>query len=205
MKLQESKVVLIIGSFILGGLATYFITDYFHMKKQLNKNETAISVTPKLPAKQFKLKNNKDQADSFKQMDKIHDQIRKRMGKAFSGSMFGDSLLGNNFFDADHFGDISSDGLKIEEREDDDFKYFEIIADGIDRDSININIEGGMISVSGEIIRSDDNQAQNSRSTSSFISKFSRSFNIPYGVNKDNVKIDTEDNKIIIKFPKDKI
>jgi HSP20 family protein len=138
-------------------------------------------------------------------MDKIHDQIRKRMGKAFSGSMFGDSLLGNNFFDADHFGDISSDGLKIEEREDDDFKYVEIIADGIDRDSININIEGGMISVSGEIIRSDDNQAQNSRSTSSFISKFSRSFNIPYGVNKDNVKIHTEDNKIIIKFPKDKI
>lgn len=205
MKLLQNKLVIIMVSFLLGGLSTYFISDYFRMKSQLNTKEVATTQKKKEPTQSLIFKGNESNNDPFSQIDKMHDQMRKRMDKAFGGSLLGGSMFDNSFFNTDSFGDMTSDGLTIEEHEDDDFKYVEIIADGIDKDSININISNGMISVSGEIKRTEDNQGQSGRSMSSFISKFNRSFNIPFGVSEENVKIDTEENKIVIKFPKDKI
>jgi HSP20 family molecular chaperone IbpA len=205
MKLLQNKLVMIMCSFLLGGLSTYFITDYIRMKSHLETKEVASTRNKTEPTQSLSFKGNKNKNDPFAQMDKMHDQMRKRMGKAFGGSLLGGSMFDNNFFNADDLGDMSSDGLRIEEHEDDDFKYVEIIADGIDKDSININISNGMISVSGEIKKTEDNQGQSGRSMSSFVSKFSRSFNIPYGVSEENVKIETEENKIVIKFSKDRI
>jgi HSP20 family protein len=192
-------------SFLLGGLSTYFISDYYRMKSELNTKKVATTQKKKEPTQSLSFKGNKSNNDPFSQIDKMHDQMRKRMDKAFGGSLLGGSMFDNSFFNTDSFGDMTSDGLTIEEREDDDFKYVEIIADGIDKDSININISNGMISISGEIKRTEDNQGQSGRSMSSFISKFNKSFNVPYGVREENMKIDTEENKIIIKFPKDRI
>ncbi len=205
MKLLQNKLVIIMGSFLLGGLSTYFITDYIRMKSQLDTKVVTASQKKNEPTQSLNLKRSKSNNDPFAQMDKVYDQMRKRMDKAFGGSLLGGSMFDNSFFNTDSFGDMTTDGLTVEEREDDDFKYVEVIADGIDKDSININISNGIISVSGEIKRTENNQGQSGRSMSSFISKFNRSFNIPFGVSEENVKIDTEEYKIIIKFPKDKI
>ncbi len=205
MKLLQNKLIIIMGSFLLGGISTYFISDYIRMKNQLNIKEVSTSQKKSVPTQSLSFKGNKNNNDPFSQMDKMHDQMRKRMGKAFGGSLLGGSMFDNSFFNTDSFGDMTSDGLTIEEHEDDDFKYVEIIADGIDKDSININISNGVISVSGEIKKTEENQGQSGRSMSSFISKFNRSFNIPFGVTEENVKIDTKENKIVIKFPKDRI
>ena len=192
MKLLQNKFVIIVSSFFMGGLSTYFISDYIHPEK--------IG-----PIQSLSLKGNKSNNDPFAQMDQMHDQMRKRMGNVIRGGLLGGGMFGNSFFDADSFGDMASDGLRIGEREDDDFKYLEVIAEGVDKDSININIRNGMISISGETRKTEGNQGQNGRSMSSFISKFNKSFNVPYGVSEENMKIYTEENKIIIKFPKDRI
>lgn len=178
------------------------VSDYFCIKSHLNTKKVA---TTQKPYHSLHFKRNKNNNDPFLQMDKMYDQIRKRMDKAFGGNQLGGSMFDNSFFNTDRFGDMTSDGLRIKEREDDDFKYVEIIAEGIDKDSVKINISNGMISVSGEIKRTEDNQGQSGRSMSSFISKFNRSFNIPFGVSEENVKIDAEEDKIVIKFPKEKI
>ena len=62
-----------------------------------------------------------------------------------------------------------------------------------------------MISISGEIRKSSDDQTDNGYFNSHFISSFNRSFNIPYGVDPEKVKIDTEDDRIVIKFPKKRV
>lgn len=210
MRLLENKFFTIPLAFVLGGLTTYFVTDYIRLKSSTQVAEVKQVKSPKVSAKKDNFLKKDQDNDPFAQMDKMHDQMRKRMDKAFGnsmlgGSMLGGSLFGNSFFDSDSFGGLSADGIKVEEHEDDDFKYVEVIAEGIDKNSININISDGMISISGEIRKTDDNQSSNSRSMSSYVSKFSRSFNIPYGVSEENVKIDTKDNKIVIKFPKERI
>lgn len=206
IKLLSSKAFSILSAFVIGGVSTFFVTDYIRLKN--NENISQIRSPDEMPkshiSKKKPLKKNVPD-DPFAQMDKFHDQMRKRMDKAFGGSMLGGSLFGNSFFDSDSFGGLSSDGIQVEEHEDDDFKYVEVIADGIDKNSININISDDMISISGEIRKTDDNQSSNSRSISSYVSKFSRSFTIPYGVSEENVKIDTKDNKVVIKFPKERI
>ncbi|MGB0454440.1 MAG: Hsp20/alpha crystallin family protein [Bacteriovoracaceae bacterium] len=210
MKLLENKFFTISLAFILGGVSTYFVTDYIRLKSNQSVSQTKEVSKPKISMKQNNFLKKDQDNDPFAQMDKIHDQMRKRIDKAFGGSMLGGgflggSLFGNSFFDSDSFGGFSSDGIKVEEHEDDDFKYVEILADGIDKNSIKIDIANGMISISGEIRKTEDNQSSGSRSMSSYVSSFSRSFNIPYGVSEENVKIDTEDNKIVIKFPKERI
>lgn len=198
MKLLQNKLVIIVGSFLLGGLSTLFISDYIRMKSPLNTKEVATTQKKAEPSQSLSHKGSKSSNDPFAQMDKIHDQMKKRVGKAFGGSMFD-----NSFFNTGSFNNMTADGLTIEEREDDDFKYVDIIADDIDKDSIKINISNGMISVSGEIRRTEDNQGQNGRSISSFISKFNHSFNIPFGAREESAKVNTEENRIVIKFPKE--
>ncbi|MEC7276571.1 MAG: Hsp20/alpha crystallin family protein [Bdellovibrionota bacterium] len=207
-KILTSKVFSILSAFVVGGVSTYFATDYIRLKN--NENISRVekpAETSRFKVSQSQVLKQDDLNDPFAQMDKIHDQMQKRMNKVFGNSMLGSGMLGsslfdNSFFDSNRFGGMTSDGLKVEEYEDDEFKYVEVIADGIDKNSININISDGMISISGEIRRTDDNQSTNSRSMSHFVSSFSRSFNIPRDVNEENVKIETEENKIVIKFPR---
>lgn len=208
MKIIMNKFLVIPLAFILGGVSTYFVTDYIRLKS-IESNDTVSKIEiPKAKQRSNKLLKARATNDPFSQMDKIHDQMRKRMDKVFENSMLGGSAFGGSFFDrsffdSDLFGNVAFDDVKIEEHEDDRYKYIEILADGIDKNSLNITIEDGMVSISGEISKTDDNQSQNSRSVSSYVSKFSKSFSIPYGVDEDKVKIDAKDNKVVIKFPKE--
>ncbi len=186
MKLLQSKLLALFMAFVLGGVTTYFITDYIRLKS--NKRVSHI----------------KDISDPFEKMNKIHDQMRRKMDRAFDGDMLGGSLFGNGLFSSNLFDGISFEGPRVEQYEDDDFKYVEVLAEGIDKDSININIADGMISVSGKIKEIEDKQSNNSRSMSSYVSNFSQSFSIPHGVNKDNAKFEVKDKKIVIKFPKER-
>ncbi len=194
MKLLKNKFILVVCSFLLGGASTYFISNYFRMKNELSAKKVARGRNISSETGLLKSKIDADRNNYFPQMDDV-----------FGGSMLGESLFENSLLNMDSFGGLSSGGLKIEEREDDNFKYVEVIADEIDKDSIDIGINDGMISISGEIMRRDENQDQSSRSMSSYISKFSRILKVPYGVSEENMKIDTEDNKIVIKFPKNRI
>ncbi len=196
LKILTSKVFQIGTAFFVGGISTYFVTDYMRLKNQVSQ-----TVTPK----ENKLTTNLSQKDPFTSMTDIHDQMRKRMDKMFNSDMFGSSLLGNSFFDSHSFGSFSDSDVQVDEYEDDKFKYVTIQADGIDKDAIQINISDGMISISGKIKKSNESNGSNGSnaySSSSYISSFSKSFNVPYGVDADKVKIENEKSKIVIKFPK---
>ncbi len=201
MKLLQSNVFLVIGSFILGGISSYVISDYIRLRKESNTVNLAVTKKKSFDGRPSQSQKRQDKIDPFSQMDKIHDRMLKQMDQAFGGGR----LFSNSFFDSSNLGDMKSDGIKVEEHEDDDFKYIEVIADGIDKDSLNIKISNGIISISGEIRNMDNNQGYGRRSMSSFVSSFHQSFNVPSGVNEQKVKIDTKDNKIIIKFPWDKV
>ena len=200
IKLKQGILISFI-SFIVGGCLTYFVSDYINLKSssKMNRNElTPISKDDIIKSQKSPLKS----VDPFDQMDQLHDKMRKRMDQFF-GKSFGNSF-GNSMFDIDPFSGSSftTNNIKINRYEDGDYKYIEISGEGVNKDSLQVNISDGMISISGEIKQTEENNNSNSISKSSYVSKFNQSFNVPSGVDEANVKIDSEDNKLIIKFPK---
>ena len=119
---------------------------------------------------------------------------------------FGKSF-GNSAFDIDPFSGSSftTNNIKINRYEDDQYKYIEIMGEGVSKDSLKVDISEGMISISGEIKQTQVENDSDSMSRSSYVSKFNQSFNVPKGVDEANVKIESENNKLIIKFPIDRI
>lgn len=95
--------------------------------------------------------------------------------------------------------------FEVLHREDDNAKYIEIKADGIIKKALKINVSKGVISISGQVRKTNEVTNKNSNSYSSYISSFQKSFNVPDGVNENELSINEKDNKIIIKFPKKKI
>ncbi len=196
IKLRQGILISFI-SFMSGGIATYFITDYIRLKsseKQLS------SVTKNNIVKQ-KRKTNRSNNDPFDQMDKVHAQVQKRMDKLFG------KTIGSPFFDIAPVSGSSftTNNIKINRYEDDDYKYIEIAGEGVNQDLLQVNISGGLISISGEIKQTGEDNNSSSISRSSYISKFNQSFNVPQGVDEANVKMESKENKLIIKFPKERI
>lgn len=115
---------------------------------------------------------------------KIEERMREEMKSFFQRPLGMNSL----FIDS---------GIKISHKEDDQYKIIEIEVDGLDKESLKIDIAEGMITLSGRVEKEYSNQS-NYKSYSS--SSFSRSFNVPAGVDERSAKIETENDKIIVKF-----
>lgn len=204
MESLKGKMFSLVAAFIFGGVTTYFVTDYIRLKSNEIVTENKSTSKQKITQSNMIKKDDQSDRDAFTQMDKIHQQMKKKMDQAFGKSMFGGSLFDDHFFGNPIKG-MSSGGLQVEKREDDHYKYIEVIANGIDKNSININIADGMISIAGEIRKKNNQLGGSGQSVSSYISSFNQSFNIPQGVNPDKAEIDALDDKIVIKFPKFKV
>lgn len=194
-ELKKQKIIPLVLAFLLGGILTYFVSDYIKLKYQTNQSTTHNSDFKEQGEDEI-MKPEKD--DPFAQMERIHKQMDKMFKRGFFGrkSLFDDEQF--NFGVSSSF----SNDLKISEREDENYKYIEIASEGFDKEGIKIDISEGMITVSGEIKKKSDNDKENSWSHSTFVSTFSRSFNVPYGVDESKPEFDTSDTRIIIKFPK---
>ncbi|EQC47986.1 Hsp20/alpha crystallin family protein [Bacteriovorax sp. Seq25_V] len=93
---------------------------------------------------------------------------------------------------------MESNDVEIEAREDDKFKYVDIIAEGVNKDDLKINIKDEMIMVSGQIKKEEKNES--GEIISSFTSSFMRSVPVPENVDSLNPDFDLSGKKIIIKF-----
>ena len=126
----------------------------------------------------------------FEQMRNLMDRFFKQ---GFDKSFFRDRMGGMKAFS---FG--SGEGLKIDHSENKQYKLVTIKAAGLKKDSMNIKIKGGIVSISGEIRRTHTEGG----GQSIFINSFSESFGVPQGVDAAKVEFENIDNKIILKFPK---
>ncbi len=204
MKLLTSKVTQILGAFILGGVLSYFVTSYIHLKTQSQSKETVKLVEGNAPRVTNNLMSDDLSRDPFRQMDQMHNQIRKRMNNFFGSSFLDDPLFNQGFMQPNILGDIADDDIQVNNYEDDQYSYIEIVTDKIDQKTVNVDVIDGVVTITAETVNEKNDSSLNSRSMSSYFSKFSKSFPAPYGVDENKVEIDNEDNKIVIKFPKDR-
>ena len=96
-----------------------------------------------------------------------------------------------------------TDGISVEKREDNKFKYVDILGDGIKRIS-QYRYQRWVDSNLRQVKKTVEEDIQGRKSRSEFISSFQRVMPIPEGVDQDNPQFESSDDKITIKFPKRK-
>lgn len=196
MKVPQEKLNLIlpICTFFFGILSAYFVIDYINLKNQS---------TIKVSSNDF---NNRKNIDSKPNpFTDIHNNLLKQFDSSFSDSFFSSGLMNKPLLHGFDNSSFTMDDIKIEEHEDAYFKYIDVYGENLDLDAVSINIQDGRILINGEIGENSENNSATGRSFSSFKSTFSKSFNVPSGVDESLVAIEQQKNKVVIKFPKEKL
>lgn len=123
-------------------------------------------------------------------------QMRKNMLKHFNtdeaddgGGMF-DSWFGRKFGG----GSVAD----VSKREDDQFVYYDIAVKGLKDEKVNVRVEDGQITISGQV----ENKTDDEGGASFTSSRFHRSFPVPYGVDPNRVQMTQEKDRLVVKFPK---
>lgn len=127
----------------------------------------------------------KMQLESMRHMHQMMNQVH------------GTDLLG----DHDLFNEQRK-SVKTSQKEDSQFKYFEIDLEGVDKDNFKVKVEKGQISLSGAIKVVTTKKESGLSFSSTSISSFSQAYPVPSGVKEDKVDIQMQNKKMILKFPK---
>lgn len=102
----------------------------------------------------------------------------------------------NQFNRLDNFQDDIAGAMK--EREDDKYIYYEIDTENQTPKELKVNVQGGQLSITGKI----ESKNESDDSSSFYSSSFHRSFPVPENVDADKMRMEQENNKIVLKFPK---
>jgi HSP20 family molecular chaperone IbpA len=128
--------------------------------------------------------------DPFEQMRKM----RQRMLKQFDEPEEGGGIFDNWFqkkFGGGSVGDISR-------RDDDKYVYYDIAVRGLKQEKVNVRVEDGQITISGQVENKSDDEGTQSFTSSSF----HRSFPVPDGVDPNKVQMEQAKDKLVVRFPK---
>lgn len=92
--------------------------------------------------------------------------------------------------------------IQILREEDQKFKYVKINVQEAEKKNIDIKVSNGMITIKGHMGSSNSREKGQKVFFRSY-SQFSQSFNVPHGVLEKEVLIETQDEGIVLKFPKE--
>ena len=132
--------------------------------------------------------------DPFEDMRKFRERFEKEFPYRNRGSTspfdswFGDRFGGGNVKD-------------ITKKEDDRFVYFEITLAGLEGESLKTSVENGYVTISGEV-RGESKGVGAIQSI--YRSSFRRSFPLPENIDSAGMQVESEKDKLILKFPKAK-
>ena len=126
-------------------------------------------------------------------------QIFKQMNKSLKNLLNDPFLRGLEDDDLGVFG-MDSD-LKMHQYEKDGKYIVEIDTTNIDQESLKININNGIISISGKTKIEEKKQQTNGQSFMQFESTFSKSFPVPQNADEEKVDIINEKGAVKIIFP----
>lgn len=129
------------------------------------------------------------ESDPFAQIQRLQKQMEKMMEDSNSISQSFGTLQGE---------EVKIGAAKLEQREDDDFVYYDILFQEKQPQGINVEVRGGQISISGQMQSKDEGFG----GTRVFSSSFHRSFPVPPNVDSENYKMEEQEDRIILKFPK---
>lgn len=190
MKFLNTKSLVGVLCFILGIAFTVGAQRYFIQPKELKQNPiTHFKRMDPFFDRVFNDEFFNRAHDPFEEMRRMREGMMKQFNQEEGGGLF-DSWY------AKKFGGGSLHD--IQQREDDHFVYYDISVDGLKQEKVNVKVENGQVSISGQIEKKSDEAGSNFFYSSSF----QRSFPAPNKVDPNNAQIEQQKGKLVIKFPK---
>ncbi len=212
------KIILgIVGGILVGSIGTYAYMNYDIVKREARSSvrnlekgsENKESLSPEISQKDIPRKRldrffddtfDNDFFDPhfspFKQMEKMRENMDKLFEQHFGGRDH--SQLFDSWFNDKYGGSV----FDIEQEEDDKHVYYKIRLEGVDQNNLKIEVEDGMLNISGDIVETREEASRGTISKSNFRQHFYRSFPVPANVDADKVQFETKEDIIIVKFPK---
>jgi len=189
--LSFKKVLVPAVSAIFGGLAVVAVLKMnpaLHSMIAGNyKGQSSKAIYEDLLNSQEGIRNNFDdlfdedffgRQDPFKHMRRMHQEMERRMG----------NYAVNNLYD-------------VSKREDDGYVYYDIKTDAFSLTSVDAKVENGYVTITATL--EEKNRDEEKLSSQYFYkSKFNRTFPLPNNVNANKMQMNTEQDKIVLKFPK---
>lgn len=195
MKLSDNKFFLIGASFLIGALFSYSIISLERSKDE-KENSTSNIRDRSAMARKPRVARRK-RVDTSADFAKRQQQIMKQMMKSLDQSLTLD-------MDIDIKGNmgLGSNLLEVSEYSDDKYRYVKLMADDIDEKSLKVKVSEGRIDISGEIRKEEQKSGAYGSSTSSYVSSFSKSFDVPRLVKEETAKITVQKGEVLIRFEK---
>ncbi len=175
-----NRVVLFMIAFVIGATSVWGTTKYFEQKR----TDTSAS-------SYFKTNAESILDDFFKE----NIRFKGSFDDWFKNQFAADPVMPRDrFFDAAHFQDIK-------QREDSEFRIYEIELNGQTPKEVKVDVKDQYVIISAQI----EKKEQTNHSSQFYSSSFHRSFPVPPDVDGENFKMEQENQKIVIKFPKKKV
>jgi len=182
---MKNKLIYIL-IFLLGALMAATGTKIYFDKKPREEN-TKLEDQKQPRKKSFfsSLFGNEDffSEEMFEQMDDMAEKMFEQMGKGMGPRMG------------------VSDGV-LDQWEDERYIYLRFKLGQIDKNSLNLQIKDGTVTVTGQTKIEKTTKNQFGSSTSISISSFHKSFPVPEGVREEEVEIEHVEGALVLKFPK---
>lgn len=176
MNSRKKTIFIFIWAFLLGALSMHFV-DRLLLKTEFSLHKTSVT----------------QGQDPFEQMQQLQQQMLKQFGH------FDESEQEGNLWDLLRSQGLQSFSLNMGElktHEDDGFVYYEIDTKGLEQKNFSIQVEQGHVIIDGVL----EGPGQNSNARIS--SKFHQSFPLPENVDANNIQLENDKDKIVIKLPK---
>ena len=195
MKILKTRFFLGTICFVLGIGATLLVR---HLTYEGVVGQTRLSATP--PRKSldplFDQFYNDDffgsSSDPFEQMRKMRKQVLEQFDQPEGDKSPFDSWYRKRFG--------GGDAGEIKKREDQDYVYYDIKIEGLDKEKLHVKVADGQISIDGRV----EKKSEADHSGSYYSSSFHRSFPVPLGVDPQKFQMDQDQTQLILKFPKTK-
>ena len=212
-------IAFIIGS-LLSGITVYNLvkpdTNFSHKKSQRDRMKVTkkdfLKFNQKKIPNQYQLPRPEDfddnsraqlRQDLRKQMEDMRKQMREQMNKFWEEEREASDIIGSFFSGPGkrlRFRNTYKEFL--EKKENKNEIIFEVDLKTVDENSLKIDISNGQLSVEGTNKFQQQDQRDSSFHSTTMYSSFSQNFPIPKNVDAGKAKIEKEDGKLKIIFPK---
>ncbi len=133
------------------------------------------------------------ESDPFADLDEIQSRLWRQWGD--------ESPLSSSMRD---FGGARSKNFEVQQTENSRYLIYEIsMSDFTEGSSMDVSVDQQMVTVRGQkVVNSERRNSSHYGSSFYSSSSFSQSFSVPPGLDTENVIMDNQGQKVILKFPK---
>ncbi len=200
----KDKLIFLLSGLLIGLGVAAFVVNVKTIQLANAESETLApqgEVYPKddTTALQSDLNESFFNSDPFREIREMQEQFWRSMDSR--KNFFSDrSLKGFSF---PQFKSLGGSSIEISESETANYHIYEIsLKDADEGSSVDVNVENHQVTIHGKKIQKSTEGHQQTGGSFFSSSSFSQSFTVPRHLDSDNVIVQNQGNKVILKFPR---